>query len=58
VPRERPGDEPTTAIAAQRPQDPESTEKLNIGEKEKKKQERRRGGGLSAQDLLRREGRL
>jgi RND superfamily putative drug exporter len=58
VPRERPGDEPTTAIAAQRPQDPESTEKLNTGEKEKKKQERRRGGGLSAQDLLRREGRL
>ena len=36
VPRERPGDEPTTAIAAQRPQDPESTEKLNTGEKEKK----------------------
>ncbi len=58
VPRARPGDEPTTAIAAQRPQDPESTEKLNTGEKEKKKEERRRGGGLSAQDLLRREGRL
>jgi len=74
VAREQPGDEPTTAIRAQRPvaqnpeeattaiptprpQDPESTEKLNTGEKEKKK-ERRRGGGLSAQDLLRREGRL
>ena len=47
----------TTAIPAQRPQDPETaTDKLNTrdeGEKPK-----RRGGGMSAQDLLRREGRL
>ena len=57
VPRARPGDEATTVIAAERPEDPELTEKLNTGEKEKKKEERRRGGGLSAQDLLRREGR-
>jgi hypothetical protein len=47
----------TTAIPAQKPQDPETaTDKLNTrdeGEKPK-----RRGGGMSAQDLLRREGRL
>lgn len=69
-PRPQPGNEPTTAIPAQgqrpqnddattaiptpRKQDPESTEKLNTLDEEPK----RRGGGLSAQDLLRREGRL
>ncbi len=69
-PRPQPGNEPTTAIPAQGPrpqnddattaiptprkQDPESTEKLNTRDEEPK----RRGGGLSAQDLLRREGRL
>jgi trehalose monomycolate/heme transporter len=49
---------PTTAIPAQRPQDPETaTDKLNTrGEGD---QPKRRGGGtgLSAADLLRREGR-
>jgi RND superfamily putative drug exporter len=70
-PRPQPGNEPTTAIPAQRPrqhnadattaiptprkQDPEATEKLNTHEDGEPK---RRGGGLSAQDLLRREGRL
>jgi len=70
-PRPQPGNEPTTAIPVQRPrpqnadattaiptprkQDPEATEKLNTHEDEEPK---RRGGGLSAQDLLRREGRL
>lgn len=55
VPRVQPGNEPTTAIRAQRPQDPESTEKLNTRDNEK---EERRRGKVSAQDLLRREGRL
>jgi RND superfamily putative drug exporter len=70
-PRPQPGSEPTTAIPAQRPrpqntdattaiptprrQDPEATEKINTREEDEPK---RRGGGLSAQDLLRREGRL
>ncbi len=70
-PRPQPGDEPTTAIPAQRPrpqsddattaiptprkQDPEATEKLDTRDEDEPK---RRGGGLSAQDLLRREGRL
>jgi RND superfamily putative drug exporter len=70
-PRSQPGNEPTTAIPAQRPrpqntdattaiptpwkQDPEATEKINTREEDEPK---RRGGGLSAQDLLRREGRL
>jgi RND superfamily putative drug exporter len=70
-PRPQPGNEPTTAIPAQRPrpqntdattaiptsrkQDPEATEKINTREEDEPK---RRGGGLSAQDLLRREGRL
>jgi trehalose monomycolate/heme transporter len=70
-PRPQPGNEPTTAIPAQRPrpqnddattaiptprkQDPEATEKINTHDEEEPK---RRGGGLSAQDLLRREGRL
>ena len=38
-----------------RKHDPEATEKLNTHEDDEPK---RRGGGLSAQDLLRREGRL
>jgi RND superfamily putative drug exporter len=69
-PRPQPDNEPTTAIPAQGPrpqnddattaiptprkQDPEATEKINTHDEEPK----RRGGGLSAQDLLRREGRL
>ncbi|WP_018602738.1 MMPL family transporter [Mycobacterium sp. 155] len=45
----------TTAMPALRQHDQEpSTEKLNTGDDEPK----RRGGGMSAQDLLRREGRL
>ena len=54
-PRPQPGNEPTTAIPTPRKQDPEATEKLNTHEDDEPK---RRGGGLSAQDLLRREGRL
>jgi RND superfamily putative drug exporter len=55
-----PGNEPTTAIPTQRPrpQDAEAaTEKLNTRDEDEPK---RRGGvsGLSAQDLLRREGRI
>jgi RND superfamily putative drug exporter len=57
-----PNTDATTAIPTPRPQgtppegrgDPDATEKLNTGEDEPK----RRGGGMSAQDLLRREGRL
>lgn len=68
------GNEPTTAIPVQRPtqaaqpdtsdattkipvqaQDPEPTEKIDTRDEEQK---RRSGGGLSAQDLLRREGRI
>jgi RND superfamily putative drug exporter len=56
---------PTTAIPTlgtppdgrgrPRQQDPEATEKINTRDDEERK---RRGGGVSAQDLLRREGRL
>jgi RND superfamily putative drug exporter len=68
-----PGNEPTTAIPAQRPrpqdadattaipsarqQDPDATEKIDTRE-EDEHQRRGTGGGVSAQDLLRREGRL
>jgi RND superfamily putative drug exporter len=45
----------TTAIPTPRKQDPEATEKINTREEDEPK---RRGGGLSAQDLLRREGRI
>ncbi|HYZ67638.1 MAG TPA: hypothetical protein VE666_07525, partial [Mycobacterium sp.] len=46
----------TTAIPTQRKQDTDAaTEKLNTREEEERK---RRGGGVSAQDLLRREGRI
>jgi RND superfamily putative drug exporter len=51
------GGDATTAIPVQRPQDPDATEKINTREGDDEGQ-RRRGGGLSAQDLLRREGRL
>ena len=54
-PQPQPGNEPTTAIPTPRQQDPEATEKINTREEEEPK---RRGGGVSAQDLLRREGRL
>ncbi|OBI82129.1 MMPL family transporter [Mycobacterium sp. E740] len=56
--------EATTAIPTARqpgpsPADPEATEKLDTRRKLDEDEERqRRGGGLSAQDLLRREGRL
>ena len=46
----------TQAIPTPRTEDPGSTEKLKTPEPEKG--ERRRGGGLSARELLRREGRL
>lgn len=54
---------PTTAFSAQRPPnagaadkpDQDSTEQLNTRDADEPK---RRGGGMSAQDLLRREGRL
>lgn len=48
------GAEPTTAIPAQ--QDPESTEKIDT--RDAGEAPTRRGGGVSAADLLRREGRL
>jgi len=48
------GNEPTTAIPAQRP-DADATEKLEAQDDQPK---RRGGGGVSAADLLRREGRL
>ncbi len=56
-PHPTPGNEPTTAMPSQRPEgdDPEAaTQKLNAQDEQPK----RRGGGMSAQDLLRREGRL
>ncbi len=49
--------EATTAINARKKKDSESTEKLNTGERSGEERQRR-GGGVSAQDLLRREGRL
>jgi len=54
-PPRQPNADATTAIPTPRQQDPEATEKINTREDEEGK---RRGGGLSAQDLLRREGRL
>ncbi|WP_231975828.1 hypothetical protein, partial [Mycobacterium sp. E2462] len=54
--------EPTTALPAARPEDEAdpATEKLTAhGDNgDAARQRRRTGGGLSAQDLLRREGRL
>jgi trehalose monomycolate/heme transporter len=49
--------EPTTAIPTQRPRDPEATEKIATP-READEEPKRRGGGVSAADLLRREGRL
>jgi uncharacterized membrane protein YdfJ with MMPL/SSD domain len=52
---ERPADqERPAAPEGGKPSDPDATEKLKAAEDEK----RRRGGGVSAQDLLRREGRI
>jgi hypothetical protein len=48
--------EPTTAIPTQRPRDQEATEKIDT--REAGDEPKRRGGGVSAADLLRREGRL
>ncbi|MCW2517360.1 MAG: drug exporters of the superfamily-like protein [Mycobacterium sp.] len=47
---------PTTAIPTQRPQDADATEKIDTRDADKNP--KRRGGGVSAADLLRREGRL
>jgi trehalose monomycolate/heme transporter len=56
-PPQQPGNEPTTAIPTQRPRDPEATEKI-ASPREADEEPKRRGGGVSAADLLRREGRL
>jgi RND superfamily putative drug exporter len=48
------GNEPTTAFRAQPADAPDATEKIDTAET----QRRGTGGGVSAQDLLRREGRL
>jgi hypothetical protein len=56
-PQGQPDNEPTTAIPTQRPRDPEATEKIATREADDEKP-KRRGGGVSAADLLRREGRL
>lgn len=48
------GNEPTTAFRAQPAEAPDATEKIDTGET----QRRGTGGGVSAADLLRREGRL
>ncbi|ORB62410.1 MMPL family transporter [Mycolicibacterium tusciae] len=54
-PQAQPDDAATTAIPAQRAEDSDTaTEKLNAAEEQPK----RRGGGVSAADLLRREGRM
>ncbi|WP_299556840.1 hypothetical protein, partial [uncultured Mycolicibacterium sp.] len=60
IPAQRPNDvdEATTALSAPR-QDPERTEKLNAPEEGRRgNRDVPPGGGLSAQELLRREGRL
>ena len=51
---------PTTAIPAQRPPEGDATEKIDAREVQEAEENnpKRRGGGMSAQDLLRREGRL
>jgi RND superfamily putative drug exporter len=55
------GNEPTTAIPVQRPKDAQpkdtdATEKIDTREADDESP-KRRGGGVSAADLLRREGR-
>jgi RND superfamily putative drug exporter len=49
--------EPTTAIPTQREPDPEATEKLTAQQAEEEGRRRGGVGGVSAADLLRREGR-
>jgi trehalose monomycolate/heme transporter len=49
--------EPTAAIPAQREPDPEATEKLTAQQAEEEGRRRGTNGGVSAADLLRREGR-
>ena len=51
------GEPPTTAIPAQRPADADATEKIDT-RAAADENPKRRGGGVSAADLLRREGRL
>jgi trehalose monomycolate/heme transporter len=51
------GADPTAAIPAQRPQDPEATEKLTAQQAEEEGRRRGTNGGVSAAELLRREGR-
>jgi trehalose monomycolate/heme transporter len=51
------GADPTTAIPAQQPQDPETTEKLTAQQAEEEGRRRGANGGVSAAELLRREGR-
>jgi RND superfamily putative drug exporter len=55
-PQGQPDNEPTTAIPTHRPRDQDVTEK--IATREADDEPKRRGGGVSAADLLRREGRL
>jgi RND superfamily putative drug exporter len=57
-PQAQPIDPPTTAIPTQRPQEPGATEKIATREASDDEPKRRGGGGVSASDLLRREGRL
>jgi hypothetical protein len=54
----QPVDAPTTAIPTQRVQAPAATEKIPAHEASDDEPKRRGGGGVSAADLLRREGRL
>ncbi|OFJ50422.1 hypothetical protein BEL07_28360 [Mycolicibacterium grossiae] len=59
MPEQRPRavqEEPTTAFRAQ-PQDADATEKIDTREAAEEER-KRRGGGVSAADLLRREGRM
>ena len=55
--RPRQAAEPTTAIPAQRQPDPEATEKLTAQQADEEGRRRGANGGVSAADLLRREGR-
>jgi RND superfamily putative drug exporter len=68
IPREQPSGQPTTEpedattaipTAPREDKDPKTaTEKLNARGEGPDRPRQRRGGGLSAQDLLRREGRI
>jgi RND superfamily putative drug exporter len=57
-PHAQPVDAPTTAIPTQRVQEPAATEKIVAHEASDDEPRRRGVGGVSAADLLRREGRL